>query len=126
MRAQTQEPLSLFLPLPPPPPSQTPSQGEGDNCTRAVFQGGGGGFVTPTEKKHSQGPLCFTVKTWTRHKTTETALNNGWRLPAVGGWWSVAVGGWRLLVLGGCPYQKTRGGISRTALHCAGGPSSQG
>ena len=36
-----------------------------------------------------------------RHKTTETVLNNGWRLVAVGGW-RLAVGGWRLAVDGRC------------------------
>ena len=29
--------------------------------------------------------LCFMIKTWARHKTTETALNTVWRLAAVGG-----------------------------------------
>ena len=32
---------------------------------------------------------CFMVKTRATHETTETVLNNGWRL---------AVGGWRLAV----------------------------
>ena len=40
-------------------------------------------------------------KTLGRHKTTETVLNNGWRLAAVGGWRLVAVGGWRLVAVGG-------------------------
>ena len=41
------------------------------------------------------------VKTWARHKTTETVLNNGWRL-AVGGWWrSAADSVWQLVVGGG-------------------------
>ena len=36
------------------------------------------------------------VQTWARRQTTDTVLNNGWRL-AVGGWWQLAVGGsWRL------------------------------
>ena len=39
------------------------------------------------------------VKTWARHKTTETLWNNGW-LMAVSGWWLVAVGDWRLAVGG--------------------------
>ena len=51
------------------------------------------GFVTQTETNVHKGALCFVVKTWARHKITETALNNGWRLVAVGGWWLVAVGG---------------------------------
>ena len=41
--------------------------------------------------------LCFVVKTWGRHTTTETLLNNGWRLAAVGGWWRLAVGAWWVL-----------------------------
>ena len=64
------------------------------------------------------------VKTWARHKNTETVLNNGWQLAAVGGWrladWRlvavcscrfVAVGGWRSLgaVLKCCPEQKNIG-----------------
>ena len=44
--------------------------------------------------------LCFMVKTWARHKTTETVLNNVWQL-AVSGSWLVAVGSW--WSLGGCP-----------------------
>ena len=44
--------------------------------------------------------LCFMAKTWARQKTTETVLNNGWRL-AVGGWRLVAVGGRRLVAVGG-------------------------
>ena len=75
------------------------------------------------------------AKTWARHKTTETALNNGWRLAAVGGWrrlvvgggwWLVAVGGWWRLVVGGgwrltvggpwgYPSQKKKWGFQRTA-----------
>ena len=44
------------------------------------------------------------VKTWARHKTTETVLKNGWRLAAVGGGWRlVALGAWQLVVLGGSP-----------------------
>ena len=34
--------------------------------------------------------LCFMVKTWARHKTTETILNNGGRL-AVGGPWGLSL-----------------------------------
>ena len=54
--------------------------------------------------------FCFMVKIWARHKTTETVLNNGWRLVAVGGWrlvtvgsvWHLAIGGWwRLVAVGG-------------------------
>ena len=52
------------------------------------------GIVTPTETNVHGDALCFIVKTWARHKTTETVLNNGWRLAAVGG-------GWRALVFGG-------------------------
>ena len=53
--------------------------------------------------ERSRGTLRFMVKTWARHKTTETVLNNVWRL-AVSSWWRLAVGGgWHLVVLGGCP-----------------------
>ena len=62
-------------------------------------------FVTPTETNVHGDALCLMVETWAwaRHKTTETTLNNGWRL-AVGGWRLVAVGGWWSLgaVLKGC------------------------
>ena len=51
-------------------------------------------FVTPTETNVHGDALCYMAKTRARHKTTETGLNNGWRL---------AVGSWRLAVLGGCP-----------------------
>ena len=50
-------------------------------------------FVATETNGHGDA-LCFMVKTWAQHKTTETVLNNGWRL--------VAVGGWRLVVLKGC------------------------
>ena len=50
-------------------------------------------FVTPTETHDHGVALCVMVKTWGTHKTIETVVNNGWRLPAVGGWWWVAVGG---------------------------------
>ena len=63
------------------------------------------------ETKLHGDALCFIVKTWARYKTTQTVLNNGWRLAAVGGWrrlaavgggwWLAAVGSWRLVVLGG-------------------------
>ena len=60
-------------------------------------------FVTPTETNVHGDALCFMVKAWARHKTTETVLNNGWRL-VVGRRWRLAVGGsWRLVVPGGCP-----------------------
>ena len=59
-------------------------------------------FVTPTETNVHGDALCFMVNKWARHKTTETVLNNGWRLVAVGGWWRlVAVGGWWLVAVGG-------------------------
>ena len=63
------------------------------------------GFVTPTETTLHGDALCFTAKTWTRHKTTKAILNNGWRLAAVGRWWHLAVGGWRSVraVLKGFP-----------------------
>ena len=53
------------------------------------------GFVTPTETNLHRDALRFMFKTWARHKTTETVLNNGWRLVAVGG-------GWRLVVPRSC------------------------
>ena len=51
-------------------------------------------FVPATETNVHGGALCFMVKTWARHKTTEKVLNDGWRL---------AVGCWRFVVPGGCP-----------------------
>ena len=51
--------------------------------------------MTPTETNVDADALCFMVKTWARHKTTETRLNNGWRL-AVGGWRLAADGPWGL------------------------------
>ena len=39
------------------------------------------------------------VKTWEKHKTTETILCNGWKL-AVGGGWRLVVGGWWRLAVG--------------------------
>ena len=66
-------------------------------------EGGGEAFFTPTET-NVRDALCFMVKIWTRHKTTETVLNNGWRLAVVGGgWWQLAVCGWRLVVGGWWP-----------------------
>ena len=56
--------------------------------------------VTPTETNVHGEALCFMVKTWARHMTTETLLNNGWQLE-VGGGWRLTVGGWRLVVAGG-------------------------
>ena len=58
-------------------------------------------FATPTEASVHGDALCFMVKTWAGHKTTETVVNNGWRLAAVGGWRLAAVGGWRLAAVGG-------------------------
>ena len=49
----------------------------------------------PTKTNVHGDALCFVVKTWARHKTTETVLNSCWWLAAVvGGWWCLAVGGW--------------------------------
>ena len=74
---------------------------------RPVLKGGRGGrkgFATPTAMNVHGDALCFMVKTWAAHKTTETVLNNGWRLAAVGGGWRlVAVASWRLVAPGGCP-----------------------
>ena len=75
-----------------------------DNSSSAVLKGGGGS-VTPTETNIHGHALCFMVKTWARHNTTEAVLNSGWRLMAVGGWRLVAVGGpW------GLSLPKKRGG----------------
>ena len=71
---------------------------------RAVLKGGEGGggegFVTPTETNVHGDALCFIVKTWARHKTTETGVNNGRRLAALGGWRLAVGGGWQLAVGG--------------------------
>ena len=80
--------------------------GDGSGGQGCPEGGGGGraeGFVTPSETNVHGDALCFMVKTWARHKTTETVLKNGWRLAAVGGWRLAAVGGWWLVVIGGCP-----------------------
>ena len=70
---------------------------------RAVLKGGKKRFVTPTETNVHGDGLCFMVKTWAGHKTTEASLNNGWRLAAVGGGWQLAAvgGGWQLAAVGG-------------------------
>ena len=59
------------------------------------------GFVTPTETDVPRDAVCFMVKAWARHKITETIMNKGWRLAAVGGWQLVGGGGWRLAAVGG-------------------------
>ena len=53
---------------------------------RAVLKGKRKGFATPTETNLPGDALCFVVRTWARHKTTETVLNSCWWLAAVGGW----------------------------------------
>ena len=58
------------------------------------------GFITRIDPNVHGGVLCFMVKTWARHKTTEIVLHNGWRLAIGGGWW-LAVSGWWRLVVGG-------------------------
>ena len=58
------------------------------------------------------------TKTWARHKTTETELDNGWQLVAVGGWRLVAGGGWRLVVVGGW-WLVAVGGWWRLAVECS-------
>ena len=40
----------------------------------------------PTETNGHGDALCFVDENWAWHKTTETVLNDGWRLAAVGGW----------------------------------------
>ena len=73
--------------------------------------GGGGGGRVRNADRNGRGhgdALCFMVKTWARHKTTNSMLNNGWRLVAVGGWWSL-----------GAVLNKKMWGFSRTALRGA-------
>ena len=52
-------------------------------------------FMTPTETKLHGDALCFMVKTWATHKTTEAllAVGGGWQLVVSGGWRRLAVGG---------------------------------
>ena len=52
----------------------------------------------------SWGPLCFMLKTWARHNTSETVFsnqNNDWRLVVVGGWRLAVAGGRQRLAAGG-------------------------
>ena len=56
---------------------------------RAVLDGGGGGFVMATDTNLRRDALCFMANTWTKHKTTNALLNNGWRSAVGGGWWWV-------------------------------------
>ena len=60
--------------------------GEGGGGYPGLSLTGGGeyGFVTSTQTNVHGDALCFMVKTWGRHKTTETVLNGGRRLAAVG------------------------------------------
>ena len=48
------------------------------------------GFAMPTGTTVHGDALCFMVKTWAPHRTTEAVLNSGWRL-AVGGWWGLSL-----------------------------------
>ena len=48
-------------------------------------------MTTPIETNLHGDALCFVVRTWARHKTMETVLNNGWQLTVEG--WRLAVGG---------------------------------
>ena len=71
------------------------------HCNQGCPSGEGGGtkgFGAPTETNVPGDALCFMVETWARQEATETVLNNGWRLVAVGRWWRLAVGSgpWRL------------------------------
>ena len=69
---------------------------------RAVLKGKRNGGRNATFTNVHGDALCFVVKTWARHSTTDALLNNVWRLAAVGGWWQlVAVGDGRLAVGGG-------------------------
>ena len=66
---------------------------------RAVLKGGERGkrgFVTPIVTNVHRNALCFIAKTWARHKTTKTRIEN---CLAVGGGWRLAVGGPRGLSL---------------------------
>ena len=71
----------------------------------------------PTETDVHGDALCFMVKTWARHKTTETVMNNGWRLVAVGGGrrLAVAAGGRRGPVC--APSAERETGARRRAGH---------
>ena len=80
-------------------PRTVMKRGPRGNGSAVLKQGEKRGFVTPTEPNVHGDALCFIVKTWARHKTSETALNTGCRL-AVGGGWRLAVGGWQLAVGG--------------------------
>ena len=80
--------------------------------SRAVLKGEKeGGVVTPTERNVHGDALCFMVPK--RNKTTQTALNNVWRLAAVGGWRLVAVGGGCRLA-GGGPWGLSLGAVLNT------------
>ena len=64
--------------------------------------------MTPIETNVHGDALCVMVKTWARHKTTETVSDNGRRSAAVagrrlviGGWWRLAIGSWWLVAVGG-------------------------
>ena len=91
---------------------------------------GGRGFVTPTKTNVHGDAICFVVKTWARHITTETVLNNGGRLVVGGGWRLMAVrSGWRLalavshwwrLAVGGWRRFTVDGGSERMAVGVGG------
>ena len=66
-------------------------------CARTVLKGGGGTFVTPTEKNAHGDALCFMVMG--PSLLQKLAVGGSWWL-AVGGWWRLVVGGWRRLVVG--------------------------
>ena len=69
--------------------------------TQGCPEGGIKRVCGTNRKERSGDALCFMVKTWTGHNTTEALLTNGWRL-AVSGWWQLAVAGsWRLVAVGG-------------------------
>ena len=80
------EPLLLLRPfqvtdtllIPPHPQTHTCTQG-------CVLKRTKNAFATPTEAKFHGDTLCFMVKTWARHKTTEPVLNNGRGLAAGSG-----------------------------------------
>ena len=62
----------------------------------AVLKGGDNGFRNANRNKRSQGCSLLHGQDMGKTQTTETVLNNGWRL-AAGGGWRLAVGGWGLV-----------------------------
>ena len=105
--------------------------------SRAVLKGGERVVHDANRNEHSRGRSLLRGQDMGKTQTTETVLNNGWRLAAVGGWRLVAVGSWRLVavgggwrrlvVLGGCPsglcFTKKRIGVLKDSPGRGTGPS---